>query len=207
MQHGLGRATLGALLKNSACGVLILTKNAGVVSDLDIMAKYPGRVELALSLTAPPAKAQLLNTLEPYASALPYRLDALHAAHDLGIPVFGMLCPCLPGIADGFDDLVALFNELKPLKPEHIWSEPVNPRGPALPKCEKALRQAGYSSIADQVGAIRNRKAFQAYAHAFIDTATAAANSVGMGHLLSILMYEDGLDFTGDGSRVIWLKK
>ncbi len=50
----LGRKCLQQVLSNSRCKVRILTKNVAVRDDFDLIQQYAGRIELSMSLTAPP---------------------------------------------------------------------------------------------------------------------------------------------------------
>jgi DNA repair photolyase len=94
-QYNLGRRCLEALLEGTKCQVRILTKNAAVERDLDLIARYKDRVHLGLSLTAPRAKAHLATLLEPQASPMAERLRGAqggpptrhpHLRHALSLP-------------------------------------------------------------------------------------------------------------------------
>lgn len=135
-KYQLGRRCLQKLLITSRCKVRILTKNAAVKGDFDIIARYADRVELSLSLTAPPSNADALQVLELNASPIEERVDALRAAKPLGITIYGILCPSLPGIGNTPDAFAELLDITLSLAPTAIWTEPVNPRGPGLKNCE-----------------------------------------------------------------------
>lgn len=205
-EHDLGRRCLEKLLRESKARVRILTKNAAVANELDLLAEFRDRVTLGLSITAPLSKAKVAEVLEPRASSIQERLDVLQAAHESNVPVFGMLCPCLPGVADRQHDLEEMLSMIQPFEPEAIWAEPVNARGPGLRLCQEALETAGFVSIANEVRFIRRQRAHADYTARLIGTLNASAAGMGLKALLKILVYQDGKDFNGDGSSVIWLK-
>jgi len=205
-EHDLGRRCLDQILRKSKARVRVLTKNAVVAKDLDLLAEFRDRVSLGLSLTAPRSKAALLDTLEPKASSIDLRLEALRAAHDAQVPIFGMLCPCLPGVADSKEDLDELFEMVMPFEPEVIWAEPVNARGNCLVLCQEALQQAGHYRVANEIRHIRDRSAQAAYTVNLVANLNAVASKWGVQERLRILVYGNGDNFPGDSSGVIWLK-
>jgi len=205
-EHDLGRRCLDQILRKSKARVRVLTKNAVVAKDLDLLAEFRDRVSLGLSLTAPRSKAALLDTLEPKASSIDLRLEALRAAHDAQVPIFGMLCPCLPGVADSKEDLDELFEMVMPFEPEVIWAEPVNARGNCLVLCQEALQQAGHYRVANEIRHIRDRSAQAAYTVNLVANLNAVASKWGVQERLRILVYGNGNNFPGDSSGVIWLK-
>ena len=206
-KYRLGRNCLQQLLTTSRCKIRILTKNAAIRNDLDLLARYADRVELSLSLTAPPSKSRVMKILEPQASSIEDRIDVLKSAKRLGIQIYGILCPCLPSIASEPHEFGELLDTILTLGPTAIWTEPVNPRGPGLGNCEERLRRQGFVREADALNAIRNRKAFKKYVYSFIETATEQAKQRGCSDIFNILAYDDGADFCGDDCSVIWLKK
>jgi DNA repair photolyase len=205
-EHDLGRRCLDQILRKSKARVRVLTKNAVVAKDLDLLAEFHDRVSIGLSLTAPLSKAKIAEELEPKASSIQARLDALRAAHEAKVPVFGMLCPCLPGVADSKEDLEELFQMVMPFAPEAIWAEPVNARGNCLVLCQEALQQAGQYRVANEIRHVRSRHAQTAYTVNLIANLNAVASKWGVQERLRILVYDNGEKIPGDSSGVIWLK-
>jgi len=206
-QYGLGRDCVVELLKHWKGKIRILTKNAAIVDDFDIMIPHADRIELSLSITGPRRNANLVNILEPNASPLQDRWDALKAAKDAGIKVYGMLCPCMPGIVDGVDDLHSMMEEMETLNPTSIWTEPVNARGPGLILSGDALRAAGHESEADKIHQIRRKANYAKYEMQFIKNVDFVANMLGCAHKLKILSYADNAVYRLTTPTVIWLKK
>ena len=96
----LGRRCLEAILAEPGWTVRILTKNAAVANDYDLIEKHRDRVSVGLSITGLPDQEKVLSAIEPYASPIGDRIAALREAHARGLRTYGMLCPILPGIAD-----------------------------------------------------------------------------------------------------------
>jgi len=61
----LGRRCLEAILAEPDWAVRILTKNAAVANDFDLIGKHKDRVLVGLSLTAPPGKSAVIKAVEP----------------------------------------------------------------------------------------------------------------------------------------------
>ena len=80
--------------------VTILTKNARILNDLDIIADMARRnlVKVALSVTTLDKK--LARSMEPRASAPHKRLEAVTALHKAGVPVGVMMAPIIPALND-----------------------------------------------------------------------------------------------------------
>lgn len=205
-EHDLGRRCMEMVLRKSAAKLRVLTKNAAVAKDMDLFADHRERVALGLSITAPLSKAHLAQVLEPKASSISERIDALKEAHEAQVPIFGMLCPCLPGVAACREELEEMFAMIKPFDPVTIWAEPVNARGNSLILCQEAMEEAGHLKAANEIRFIRDKKAHAGYTARLIGDVSAAAAKAGLKHLLRILVYADGKGFTGDASSVIWLK-
>ncbi len=80
--------------------VCIVTKNALVVRDLDILSSMAKRnlVHVAISLTS--LDPEFTATLEPRTSRPPARLRAMRALSEAGVPVIAMTAPIIPGLND-----------------------------------------------------------------------------------------------------------
>jgi len=162
-EHNLGRRCLEAILREPGWSVRILTKNAAVTNDYDLIERYRDRVLVALSLTATPDNADIMAVLEPQASPIRERVAALRAAHARGLRTYGMLCPLLPGIADNpahIDELVRLVVECGA---EELFVEPVNARGPGLRHTQETLLAHGFPQQAAAIARIRNVAGWSVY--------------------------------------------
>lgn len=207
-KYNLGRDVLRAILNhNPDCKVRVLTKNAALAKDLAGLVQYKHRIMASLSLTAPRSKSHLAQIMEPNASTIAERLDALKAIKELGFKVYGMCCPAVPGLLTSEEDLEELLKELLQLEPETIWLEAVNPRGAGLKNTEAAFREAGETGIADQVKAIRNGKAHDDYVVEFVKTANKVGKKLGCDGKFKFLVYNDASDRLKAYDNVIYLGK
>ena len=125
-EHELGRRCLEALLAEPDWTVRILTKNAAVTRDFDLIEKHRDRVLVGLSLTGTPEKDDVLGIVEPNASPVSERMQAMRQAHERGLRTFGMLCPLLPGIADAPEQVEELVVFLEQCCVEEVFVEAVN---------------------------------------------------------------------------------
>lgn len=124
----LARKCLQAILSQPNWQVRILTKNAAVKDDLDLLEECRSGVLVGLSITATPDRDEIINILEPNASSIRDRMLAIVEATARGFRTYGMLCPLLPGIADDPDRIDQLVRFAVDCRVEDIFVEPVNPR-------------------------------------------------------------------------------
>jgi len=212
-KYGIGRTCLESLLKETPSRIRILTKSADVVKDLDVAKGAESRVIVGLSTGIPLSREDVAAAVEPNASTIRKRLDALKKAQELGFSTYGMLCPCLPGIADSETALTEMFTSVLECGVADIWLEPVNARGKALQNTAIALRLAGLKAEAEAVEAIRREAAWSPYATALAETAVKVSQKLGAADKLHILLYQDGFSPSDIkrldplGSAVIWLGK
>lgn len=206
-ERNLGRHLLSALLSKSTCSVRILTKNASIVNDFDLISKYRNRVMIGLSITAPVHNEHLVKVIEPNASSITERLQTLCMARDMGLRTYGMICPVLPGIGTSQSDYESMLDSVLAANPEMIWTEPLNARGPGIINCANALQRKGYGLNAHEFEMIRSAHFHQLYVEDLINTATNAAVSRGCLDRLKILIYSDGDGYNVNDAAVIWLKR
>ena len=104
-EHQLGRRCLQAILSQPDWTVRILTKNAAVREDFDLIEEHRDRVRVGLSITAPLYNGAAIQLLEPNASSIQDRMLAMVEAAARGLRTYAMFCPLLPGIADHPEDV------------------------------------------------------------------------------------------------------
>ena len=190
-RHGVGRKCLEALLKDTPAQIRVLTKSAEVAKDLVVAKGFEKRVMVGISLGIPEGREDVAAAVEPNASTIRERLKALKQAHDLGFKTYGMLCPCLPLVADTEAALTEMFRAVNVIGAEDIWLEPVNARGKALGNTAAALRIAGLGKEADAVDAIGTKEEWSKYAAGLAETAAKVAEKQGLLGKLHVLLYED----------------
>jgi DNA repair photolyase len=212
-RHRLGRRCLEAILAEPGWTIRVLTKNAAVRKDFDLIQRHRDRVLVGLSLTATPGKSNVMQVIEPNASSNAERLAVMQEAAALGLRTYGMLCPLLPGIADSpeqVDQLVRLATEFRA---EQIFAEAVNPRGPGLRLCQEALEAHGFAAGAAAIANIRRRQNWSRYVVdlvASVQQAVRRHSDIARLHLLqypSRLLPEHVDSIKKDDAGVIWLGK
>jgi DNA repair photolyase len=212
-QYGIGRKCLQAILSEPGWTVRILTKNAAVVNDFDLIDKHRDRVLVGLSLTAPRSKSSIMTAIGPNASRIEERMAVLAEAHRRGLRTYGMLCPLLPGISDAPGDIDELIRFVLSCGAEEVFVEPVNSRGPGLTMTQEVLRKRGFSAEARCIEAIRNGVRWSAYARRLLENVQSALERHQSLSKLRFLLYpirltpEDGLWIRAHPDGVKWLGK
>jgi DNA repair photolyase len=208
---GLGRQCLEAVLAQPGWTVRILTKNAAVVEDFDLIKKYRDRVLVGLSLTATPDRESVISVIEPHASPISERMKALKEAAKLGLRTYGMLCPLLPGIADAPDQIDELVQFVADCGAEEVFSESVNARGNSLTLTEQVLRDKGFTVEAEAIAAIRKEKVWSSYVVGLLKNLQQAMQKHMATDKLRYLLYPKGLTphdrqaIQKDDAGVVWL--
>jgi DNA repair photolyase len=210
-QHNLGRRCLEVLLAEPGWTVRILTKNAAVTQDYDIISKHRDRVLVGLSLTGTTDKEDVLAVIEPNASPISQRMEALRLALAKGLRTYGMLCPLLPGVSNTPAQLETLVGFLEECGVEEVFAEAVNQRGSGLKDTEEVLRQAGFISAAEALAAIRRADRWSVYVADQLRDLQAALRNHGMIDNLRFLLYSSKLQpaerarIEADAAGVVWL--
>ncbi len=210
-EHGLGRRCLMAILAQPGWTVRILTKNAAVAEDFDVIRKHRDRVLVGLSLTGTSDKNDVLRVVEPHASSISERMSALQKAHGMGLRTYGMLCPLLPGIADAPEQIDDLVRFVKDCGAEEVFCEAVNARGNSLTLTEQVLRENGFQREAEAISTIRRRKAWSSYAVNLVQNVQKAMRRHMTTNALRILFYpsgpteEDRRMIRQDDAGMVWL--
>ena len=207
----LGRKCLDAILSQPGWTVRILTKNAAVLEDFDLIEKYKDRIQIGMSITATPDKNDVISVIEPYASSIQERMIVLREAHARGFRTYAMFCPLLPGIADSPEQIDRFIQFATEIGAEEIFAEPVNARGPSLKSTQQALQEAGFEKEAAAVGNIRKQKNWSAYTATLISNIQQSVREFHDINQLRILLYpsklasEDLQQIRNDDQGVIWL--
>lgn len=100
--------------------VLIATKNARLLEDLELLKSIhkKSRVVVAVSLTS--VDDELLQHFEPGASPASQRLEMLRILKEEGIGAGVLAMPFLPGITDTWESMEALYRQLKDIGVDFI---------------------------------------------------------------------------------------
>jgi DNA repair photolyase len=97
--RGISRRIL-EVLDRASHPVGIVTKSAGIVRDIDILARMAERrlVKVAISVTT--LDRQLARSMEPRAATPPKRLEAIQRLSEAGVPVSVLTAPIIPALND-----------------------------------------------------------------------------------------------------------
>ena len=208
---GLGRRCLEAVLAEPGWKVRILTKSVAVAEDFDVIKKHKDRVLVGISLTGTTDKEDILSIIEPNASPISQRFDALKKARQMGLRTYGMLCPLLPGIGDDPNQIEEMVRFVRDCGAKEVFAEAVNPRGNGLKKTEEALRQAEFPAEANAVSRIRKRHNWSGYVVKLVRTLQMAMRGHMSTAKLRFLLYPTGLKPEDEAAirkraaGVIWL--
>ena len=80
--------------------IAIVTKNALVTRDIDLLAQLAQHQAVLVCLSVTTLNAELARRLEPRASTPPRRLAAIRRLTEAGIPTGVMVAPIIPGLTD-----------------------------------------------------------------------------------------------------------
>jgi DNA repair photolyase len=192
--HDLGRRCLDAILSEPGWTVRILTKNAAVQRDFDLIEKYRDRVLVGLSLTGTLEKEPQLAAIERNASPLSERMAVVQEADRRGLRTYGMLCPLLPGVADDDGSVNELVQFCLSCGAEEVFAEPVNARGPGLRLVQEALQAAGFVGESAAVGHVRKQTVWSAYCAKLVTTLQQTMKRSGAIDKLRFLLYSSHLE-------------
>lgn len=78
----------------------IITKSGAVTRDIDILARMASKKLARVYVSVTSLQNDISRTLEPRASALARRLEAIRRLSDAGIPVGVLIAPVIPAITD-----------------------------------------------------------------------------------------------------------
>ena len=212
-EYNLGRKCLEAILAEPNWTVRILTKNAAIKKDFDLIEKYKNRVLVGLSITATSDKSDIIKIIEPNASPIEERIEVLKEAQARGFRTYAMFCPMLPGIADLPSQINELIKFSAELGAEEVFAEAVNPRGRGLILTQDALKSKGCDYEAARIESIRNRKNWSRYATRLIKNIQKSVRQLYDIRKLRFLLYPSRLEsqdiaqIKQDDAGVIWLGK
>ncbi|HBG25974.1 MAG: hypothetical protein A2Y10_13810 [Planctomycetes bacterium GWF2_41_51] len=210
-EHDLGRKCLEAILSELDWTVRILTKNAAVKNDFDLIEKHSDRVLVGLSITATPDKSNRIKIIEPNASSIEERMETVRQAHERGLRTYGMFCPILPSVADSPAQIDELVKFAVDCGVEEIFAEAVNPRGRGLILTEQALEAEGYRVEAAAIKNIRIRQNWSDYVVRLIKNVQRSMRKYYDISKMRFLQYPSGLseediiEIKKDDAGVVWL--
>jgi DNA repair photolyase len=210
--YDMGRRLLMAILENNTeLHIRILTKNAEVMDDFDVIEQYKDRVMVGLSLTATASKSDIMQVVEPNTSLNCLRMTALKKAHEMGLRTYGMLCPLLPGISDSREDIDELVKFCEEIGAEDIFSEALNARGGSMKRTQLLLAENGYSKEAEAVRVVTKNSEWSKYAYELIKNIQDSVRQHSDINKLRFLLYPTNLtpdhreQIESDDAGIVWL--
>lgn len=210
-KYNLGSRCLKAILNEHGWSVRILTKNAKVVEDYDLIKRYRNRVQIGLTLTGTDEKSGCISAIEQNASTIEERMQSLLYAKKLGLRTYSMLCPLIPGIASSQEQIDKLVKFAEAIDSEEIFAEPLNRRGKSIIKTKDALALSGYRFEAEEVDAVRNKIKWSSYVAELISKVQKSIHMFSDIKKLRFLLYPadltaaDAKKIKDNDAGVIWL--
>lgn len=135
-QYELSWQCLQALVAHPDFSTTVLTKSALVLRDLDVLREMKD-VEVAFTITT--LNESVRRALEPHASPIPQRIEALSRLHDAGIRTWAFFGPALPVFSDSEEDIDALFAALAQTGISHILVDTLNLKSAPWGRLQQAL--------------------------------------------------------------------
>jgi len=135
-KYELTRRTIQLLSQYPKFTVSILTKNALVLRDLDLLKSIGDRVDVGFTITTFDGQAQRI--FEPHASPVSDRVEAVKRLSEAGVPTWVFIAPMLPYVTE-----IELENGLRQLKEagvRKLMSDRYNARGSVVNKTLSAYQ-------------------------------------------------------------------
>lgn len=188
-----GRKCLQAVLDKPGWTVRILSKRKEMAECFDLIAKWPERVQVGMSITAMPDLEHLVSVIEPNAASISERMEVMREAKRQGFRVYGMLCPLLPEMGSRPEQLVGLIKFCEEIGAEEIFVENLNARGRSVVACQEALQAAGHVEQAAALERIRDGQGFAEYVLRLVQETQSAMREHSDIRKLRFLLYTKGL--------------
>jgi len=131
------------LLAEAGFAILVQTKSALVVRDLDVLPF--GRTVVGMTVTT--LDAELAAKMEPYAPAPARRLAALGAAAESGFVTICRIDPLVPGVNDGAAGIEALVKELAAVGVRQVVSSTFKLRRDSAVRFARLFPEAGAAAM------------------------------------------------------------
>ncbi|MFH0839188.1 MAG: radical SAM protein [Candidatus Omnitrophota bacterium] len=120
----LSRKCLELLLKASKSTVSILTKNALIKRDFDIVENFRDRVNIGCTITT--VDEALRTLIEPCSSTTDERFGILREAAQRRLKTYVFIGPLIPGFSDIKENLHSIFKTLSSLNVSKIYVDKLN---------------------------------------------------------------------------------
>ena len=135
-KYKLTRGTIELLSKYPQFTISILTKNALVLRDVDLLTRIRSRVDVGFTVTTFNDRAQQI--FEPHASPVKDRIDAIRQLEEAGLKTWAFIAPILPHVTE-----IELENGLRQLADagvKKLMTDRYNARGLIIAQTLEAYR-------------------------------------------------------------------
>ncbi len=165
------------LLVMSGFEVTILTKNALIVRDLELL---DGKKNVQLGMTVTTLDESLRQIIEPGASPTKQRFKALAAAANRGVRVWLFIGPLLPFLSDGAENINSLMREAAKLPLERTYVDKLNVRPGVWRSLKELLREHFPELLPEYQEVLFNPLGKEAYVQRRRRTVLIAAETSGL---------------------------
>ena len=135
-KYKLTRGTIELLSKYPKFTISILTKNALVLRDVDLLAKMRNRVDVGFTITTFSDRAQQI--FEPRASPVKDRIDAIRRLEEAGLKTWAFIAPILPYVTE--IELESGLRQLADAGVKKLMTDRYNARGLIITQTLEAYR-------------------------------------------------------------------
>jgi DNA repair photolyase len=146
-KYKLTRGTIELLSKYPKYTISILTKNALVLRDIDLLAGMSGRVDIGFTITTFSERAQQI--FEPHASPVKNRIEAIGQLEKAGVKTWAFIAPILPYVTE--IELESGLQQLADAGVKKIMTDRYNARGLIIAQTLGAYRSWDSSSDLERI--------------------------------------------------------
>ncbi len=155
------------ILEKTGWQIRLLSKSSLLAKLVDLIPERHHR-RLIFGFSTGTIDDRVCRAIESGTASAAQRIKALHWLQDNGFRTFGMICPSLPQ-----EDYAKFSREvceaIRVERCEHVWAEPINIRGDALPRTLAGLLREGLSRESEHLERVHGpgtEAAWEEYARA-----------------------------------------
>jgi DNA repair photolyase len=146
-KYKLTRGTIELLSKYPKFTISILTKNALVLRDLDLLTRILDRVDVGFTITTFDNEAQQI--FEPHSSPVKERIEALKLLNESGLETWAFIAPMLPHVTE--TKLEEGLRQLKKAGVKKLMSDRYNARGSVVNQTIDAYEAWDHNSDVEHI--------------------------------------------------------
>jgi len=146
-KYKLTRGAIELLSKYPKFTISILTKNALVLRDVDLLTRMRSRVDVGFTITTFSDRAQRI--FEPHASPVKDRIDALRRLEEAGLKTWAFIAPILPDVTE--IELESGLRQLADAGVKKLMTDRYNARGLIITQTLEAYRSWDLNCDAERI--------------------------------------------------------